>query len=174
MPLLKAPSNSSMRRTINYSTIVNSNGSGAVTTQVDPSLAVSLSADWTASVALFGRVKVDQVRMLILPNFFTTNSTPSYFGSMIAYYDPQASAIVTSYALAMDYVPHVVTSSLKPGNFNVRLRNALGTTTPIVVSSYVANFLGSLNFVAPNGAFPNSISVATILFSFVCTFSEQK
>lgn len=174
MLLYKAPSDSRMRRTIHYTTVVASNASGAVTTMLDPTLAVVGSSDWTAAKELFLRAKVEHCEIVFLPNFFHTSGSPNYFGTTVAYYDPAASALVTSYDLALDFVPHVILHSSKPMAMTLKLKNKLGTTTPIVISEYVANYLGSFNFVAPNGAYPNSISVMTAMLTFVLDFSEQK
>lgn len=174
MLIFKAPSESRMRRTIHTTVTVNANASGAVTTMVDPTLLVTGSSDWASAQALFLRVKVERCEITFLPNFFHTSASPNYFGTTVAYYDPAASAIVSSYDNALDYVPHAIIHSSKPMTMALKLRNQLGTTTPIVMSAYIANFLGSMNFIAPNGAYTNSSSVMTVFFTFVLDFSEQK
>ena len=164
-----------MIRIINYTTVITANASGAVSTLLDPSLAVTGSSDWTATVALFTRATVHRVSLTLYPfSFYNVAGPGTFFGAMVMYYDPAAAAAVATIASGLDFATHAISHSSHPVSMNARLVNKLGVTTPIVASEYVANFLGQFAFVAPNGSYTNSSFVGLLTASFECEFSYQK
>jgi len=164
-----------MRRVVNFTVNIASNASGAVTTQVDPSLALTGSSDWASIGALYTKMTPPRVKVSLFPFvYFTTTGSSNYFGNMVTYYDPTAAAITTTYVAALDFRGALMYNAAKPLTYELQLSNSKGTMTPIILSDYVANFLGLLNFVAPNSAFANSVSVALLVLSFSCDFSSQK
>ena len=173
--LFKAPNNPRMTRIINFTTVINANASGAVSTLVDPALAVTGSSDWTSTVALFTRAKVHRCSITLYPfSFYNVAGSGTFFGAMVMYYDPAAAAAVSTIASGLDFATHAMSHSSHPVSMNVRLINKLGVTTPIVASEFVANFLGQLAFVAPNGSYTNSSYVGLLTVAFDCEFSYQK
>lgn len=175
MALIQAPSNARMTRIINFSTTVIANATGAASTLIDPSLALTGSSDWASVTALFTRARVHRCIMKVYPDqFYTTAAPTAYFGSCVTYYDPAAAAAVSTIAAGMDFAVHAIVHSSKVVTLDVRLINKLGVTTPIVVSEFVANFLGQIVFVGPNGSYANNASIALITITFICEFSYQK
>ena len=175
MLLFKAPSNSHMRRIINFTGSLIANAAGGVTTLVDPSLALAGLSDFTSTGALYTKLAPPRCTVTLYPyTYYATAGSLTAFGNVVAYYDPTSSAIATTYAAALDYRGSLVFHSAKPITYSVQLVNAKGTNTPCLLSEYVANFLGSLNYTAPNATYPNNTSVALIVISFACDFSSQK
>jgi len=173
IPLYMAPNNPKFRRKLVYTATVASNATGGVGTNIDLSVTLIGLSSWTTTTALYSTVQVPRIEIQVLPDFYHTNAVPCFFGSMVMYYDPIGLSIASSLAKALEFANSVIVHSSSRLNMLTTIHTVLGVKTPVASVDYVAGFLGSLIYYAPNGSYSNSVSVANIVITFDCVFSYQ-